>query len=145
MLPAFAARFRGAFGIVGEVAAAFMTALAGNFTPLFLVHGSEAAVGRVDTLQESLVVLEPDLTVRSANRSFYETFKLQRAEVERHKLFDLGRGEWDIPELRGLLSADLPLESLMHRVVIGQHFRDLGRRVLSINVRSLEEGRLSCW
>ncbi len=96
----------------------------------------------IDTLQESLVVLEPDLTVRSANRSFYETFKLQRPEVEGHRLFDLGRGEWDIPELRGVLSTDLPLESLMHRIAVEQQFRDLGKRCLSINVRSLEAGRL---
>lgn len=96
----------------------------------------------IGTLEESLVVLEPDLTVRSANRSFYETFRLQRSDVEGRKLFDIARGEWDMPDLRSVLSTDLPLESRMHQILVEQQFRDLGRRCLSINVRSLEEGRL---
>lgn len=95
----------------------------------------------IATLQESLVVLEPDLTVRTANRAFYETFKLLRGEVEGHKLFELVGGEWDVPELRTALSGDLPLESTMHQVVVEQQFRALGTRTLSINIRSLQLGR----
>jgi len=57
----------------------------------------------VDTVRESLLVLDKDYRVVTANRSFYEIFKLAAAETEGKTLFELGEGQWDIAELRKLL------------------------------------------
>ncbi len=39
----------------------------------------------VGTVREGLLVLEPDLTVRSANRSFGDTFTVTREDTPRDK------------------------------------------------------------
>jgi PAS domain S-box-containing protein len=57
----------------------------------------------VNTIQESLVVLDPKLRVVSANRSFHETFQTRREQVQGRPFCSLREGQWDIPELRGKL------------------------------------------
>jgi len=61
-----------------------------------------------DTVREPLAVLDADLRVVSANRSFYTTFQVAETETERRSLFDLGNRQWDIPRLRTLLEEILP-------------------------------------
>jgi PAS domain-containing protein len=50
-----------------------------------------------------LLVLEPDLTIRFANRSFCHTFEVAPEETVGQKLYELGNGQWDIPKLRTAL------------------------------------------
>jgi hypothetical protein len=43
-------------------------------------------------------------TVQKANREFYETFHVRPEEtLKQQHIYDLGNGQWDIPELRKLL------------------------------------------
>ena len=62
----------------------------------------------VDTVRDPLLVLDADLRVRSASRSFYEDFGVKPEETEGRLVYELGNGQWDIPELRTLLEAILP-------------------------------------
>src|SRR6476646_8693947 len=57
----------------------------------------------VETIREGLLVLEPDLTIRFANRSFCQIFEVARDDTVGRKLHELGKGQWDIPELRTAL------------------------------------------
>jgi PAS domain S-box-containing protein len=57
----------------------------------------------VDTIQEALVVLDPQLTVLSANRSFHETFGTVPEQVRGQLLFALNGGMWDVAPLRSRL------------------------------------------
>jgi len=58
----------------------------------------------------------------TANRSFYETFKVPPKDTEDKFIYDLGNGQWDLPELRTLLkevlSNDHPIEEKGEEVVI---------------------------
>ena len=58
----------------------------------------------VDTIRQPLLILSEDLRVRSANRAFSETFRVDRAETEGCLIYELGNHQWDIPRLRELLS-----------------------------------------
>ena len=62
----------------------------------------------VETIREGLLVLDPDLTVQFANRSFCDTFAATPEETVGRKLYELGNGQWDIPELRSLIEAIIP-------------------------------------
>src|SRR5438552_30799 len=62
----------------------------------------------VATVREPLLVLDGTLRVRRANRSFYQTFRLQPEETEGRLLYELGNNEWDIARLRTLLEEILP-------------------------------------
>lgn len=57
----------------------------------------------VDTVREPLLTLDATLRVRSANRAFYQTFQVSAAETEGRLIYELGNGQWDIPDLRTLL------------------------------------------
>jgi PAS domain S-box-containing protein len=51
----------------------------------------------IATVRDPLVVLDAGFRVRSASRSFYETFGVDPAATEGRLLFELGDGQWDIP------------------------------------------------
>ena len=64
----------------------------------------------VETIREPLIVLDTDLKIISANKSFYQTFKVTRNETEGRSIYDLGDRQWNIPRLRTLLGEVLPRE-----------------------------------
>ena len=61
----------------------------------------------VETIRESILVLDSDLTITFANRSFCDTFAVAREETVGRKLYEIGDGQWDIPKLRTSLETIL--------------------------------------
>ena len=57
----------------------------------------------IATLREPFVVLDESLRVRTANAAFYRDFHSSKEETEGRFVYDLGNGQWDIPQLRTLL------------------------------------------
>jgi PAS domain-containing protein len=57
----------------------------------------------VETIREGVLVLDADLTVRFANRSFCDTFAVAPEHTVGRKLYEIGNGQWDIPKLRTAL------------------------------------------
>ncbi len=68
-----------------------------------MVEAKRFAESIVNTIRECLVVLDTQLRVVSANRSFYETFKTTPRQVEGSLFYALNKGRWDDPELRSKL------------------------------------------
>ena len=66
----------------------------------------------VDTVREPLLILDATLRVQSANRAFYQTFHVSPAETEGRLIYELGNGQWDIPDLRTLLEDIVPKSSV---------------------------------
>ncbi|HET6202904.1 MAG TPA: chemotaxis protein CheB [Planctomycetota bacterium] len=91
----------------------------------------------VDTVWEALAVLDGDLRVRSANRSFYTLFHLTPEETEGRLLPEIGKGEWDVPDLRTRLGKVLPDEERIEDLEIERDFERIGRRILRLNARAL--------
>jgi PAS domain S-box-containing protein len=97
----------------------------------------EYAESIVDTVRESLLVLDADLRVISANRSFYETFKVKPGETEGQLLYDLGNRQWDIPKLRELLEEILPTDTTFDNFEVEHEFKTIGRRIMHLNARQI--------
>jgi PAS domain S-box-containing protein len=91
----------------------------------------------IATVREPLVVLEADLRVHTANRSFYHTFRVRPAETEGKLLYDLCNGQWDIPALRKLLGEILPRNTAFNDFEVEHDFPDIGRRAMLLNARKL--------
>ena len=91
----------------------------------------------VETVREGLLVLDADLRVILANRSFYETFKVKPGETEGQLLYDLGDRQWDIPKLRELLEEILPTDTTFDKFEVEHKFKIIGRRVMSLNARRI--------
>ena len=94
----------------------------------------------VQTLRESLLVLDADLRVKSASRSFYQTFKVARAETRGRLIYELGEGQWDIPSLRRLLDELLPTNGEFNDYQVEHDFPDIGPRTMLLNARRLHDG-----
>ena len=94
-------------------------------------------VDLVETLREGLLVLEPDLTVRFANSSFCDTFAVTLEDTIGRKLYELGDGQWDIPELRSLIEAVLPEHTTIEAFEVDRVFPSIGRRVMVLNARKV--------
>jgi two-component system, chemotaxis family, CheB/CheR fusion protein len=72
----------------------------------------------VDTVREPLLVLDTDLHVVSANRSFYRSFKLEPQDVERHPIDRIAAGRWNQPALRAVLGKLLADDTAVEDVEI---------------------------
>ena len=91
----------------------------------------------VDTVREPLVVLDGGLHVKTANRSFYQTFQIRPAETESGTFFELGKGQWNIPQLRTMLETVGENNSQLQDVQVDHEFPGLGRRSLLLNGRRI--------
>ncbi|HEX4046698.1 MAG TPA: ATP-binding protein, partial [Elusimicrobiota bacterium] len=72
-----------------------------------LILAGEYSQAVVDTVREPLLVVEEDLRVSSANRSFYKTFGLPRSGGDFPFIHALAGGLWNIPKLRDVLESTL--------------------------------------
>jgi len=91
----------------------------------------------VDTVREPLLVLDADLKVISASRSFYQIFKVKREETERRHIYDLGNRQWAIPKLRELLEDILPKTTNFDNLEVEHDFPDIGKRIMLLNARKI--------
>src|SRR5450432_3704691 len=94
----------------------------------------------IATLREPFLVLDQDLRVKTANRSFYESFHVSKEETENHLVYELGNGQWDIPDLRTLLEDIVPQSSAFNDFELEHTFPAIGRRVMLLNARKLQAG-----
>src|SRR6187399_1212644 len=94
----------------------------------------------VDTVREPLLILDATLRVRSANRAFYQTFHVTPAETEGRLIYELGNGQWDIPDLRTLLEDIVPKSSVFDDFELEHTFPAIGRRAMLLNARKLQAG-----
>jgi two-component system CheB/CheR fusion protein len=85
------------------------------------------------------MVLDNDFRVVSANRSFYETFNTSRQETEGCPLYELGNGQWNIPELRELLEKIIPGKNSSQGLRLEIDLPSIGHRVMVLNARQIEQ------
>ncbi len=93
----------------------------------------------VDTVREPLLVLDAGLRVKSGNKSFFRTFGVIANETIDQKLYELGNRQWDIPELRRLLTEVLPEEKNLEDFQVEHEFPDVGRKSMLLNARQIQQ------
>jgi len=96
------------------------------------------AQGIVETVREPLLVLDGDLKMQSASRSFYQTFKTTPPETVGRLIYDLGNAQWDIPRLRELLEEIIPQNSVFDNFEVEHDFPGIGVRTMMLNARRLD-------
>ena len=91
----------------------------------------------VDTVREPLVVLDRDLRVVAASRSFYQAFGVIPENTQGRLFYELAGGQWDIPALRELLDGVIPGRRTIEAYEIEHNFASIGRRTLLLNARQV--------
>ncbi|HEY5869342.1 MAG TPA: ATP-binding protein [Candidatus Tectomicrobia bacterium] len=98
----------------------------------------DAAAQIVETVREPLLVLTPDFRVQSANPAFYELFQVRPAETIGQRIYQLGNGQWDIPEFHTLLEQILPQQTVFNDYEVSHDFARIGPRTILLNARRLD-------
>ncbi len=91
----------------------------------------------VDTVREPLIVLDAQLRVLIASRSFYSAFRIAPSEVEGRALSTLGNGQWNIPALSKLFEDILAHDTTVENYEIELDSPALGHRVMLLNARKV--------
>jgi two-component system CheB/CheR fusion protein len=92
----------------------------------------------IETARESIIILDQELQVISANLAFYRNFEVAREETQGHAIYDLGNGQWNIPRLRELLENILPNNGRVEDFEVCHDFPHLGPRRMMLNARRME-------
>ena len=104
---------------------------------LIIRDAREYADNIVATVRESLVILDAELRIVTANRSFYQSFKVTPEETEKQHIYDVVNRQWDVPKLRELLEGILPRVTTFDDFEIEHDFPDIGKRTMSLNARKI--------
>ena len=97
----------------------------------------------IATVREPLVVLDRNLRVRSANRSFYRLFRTEPESTVGGAFFDLAAGQWDMVGLGERLSQILEQNVTLEDYEIEHHFEGIGTRILLFNARRVVDAEKS--
>ncbi len=89
------------------------------------------------TIHEPMLVLDKNLRVKSANKTFYKIFKVKEEDTEGVLLYDLGNKQWNIPRLRELLEELLPKNTHFHDFEITHTFPGIGEKTMLLNARRI--------
>ncbi len=140
--------------VQGEFRPLLQRAIGVALDAVMLRHAKEAAEAEskrnwqlaqciVDTIRDPLVVLEHDMTIVTASEAFLKIFGIAEAEARGRRVSELGQHQWDVPTLRHLMekviSENKPIESFE----IEDDFPGLGRRVFSLNARTIVQSEVS--
>ena len=104
-----------------------------------LEHSRNCVRAIVETVREPLIVLDGNLRISTANRSFYDTFEATSADTEQQLIFDLGNGQWNIPKLRRLLLEILPTDSELQDFEVEHDFEQIGHKIMLLNARKMTQ------
>jgi two-component system, chemotaxis family, CheB/CheR fusion protein len=91
----------------------------------------------VETIWEPLIVLNSNLQVVTANRSFYQMFEVAPTQVEGQPLDQLGNGQWNIPGLRSQLEVILHNNIQLQDVEVEHTFEQIGQKTMLLNARQI--------
>lgn len=87
----------------------------------------------IATIREPLLVLDRNMQVKTANRSFLEKFDTTEEDTEGKSLYGLGKGEWDVPPLRTALGSLLSRADRIKDIEISYTSANAGDRTLLLN------------
>lgn len=68
-------------------------------------HAESLSAALITSSHSPLLMLNGDLKIVAASKSFGETFELDIASITNQLLADIGEGEWNVPQLHSLLRA----------------------------------------
>jgi two-component system CheB/CheR fusion protein len=92
----------------------------------------------IENAREAILILDGNLRVTGANPAFYRTFDVTHKETESRAIYDLGEGQWNIPQLRELLEGILPQNGRVEDFEVRHDFPHLGPRTMMLNARRIE-------
>jgi hypothetical protein len=105
-------------------------------------ESKELALRYMETMmacaRESFLILDHGLRVIMANPIFYEVFQVLPEQTENKFLYELGNGQWNIPELRKLMEEILPDKKVVKDYEVNHKFETIGKKTMLLNARQID-------
>ena len=101
--------------------------------------GTALVIDIMQTVREPLLVLDSDLRVISANRSFYNFFKVTPEETAGKHIYNLGNRQWDISKLRSLLEDIIAKNNSFDDYDIEHEFLNIGRKTVLLSASCINQ------
>lgn len=102
-----------------------------------LMEARDYADAIVETVWEPLIVLNGNLHVITANQSFYNTFRVSMVQTEQRSIFELGNGQWNIPQLRSQLENILTSNAKFQDFEVEHDFEQIGHKVMRLKAHKV--------
>ena len=93
----------------------------------------------VTTIFEPLLVLTPDLRIKSANQAFYKTFFMAEKQTLGKVIFDLQDNAWDIPGLKERLVSLRKHKTDSSEWEVSWTFPGIGKRTICFKAKLIPE------
>jgi len=93
----------------------------------------------IATVRHPMLVLTPELRVKTANGAFYKFFGVSPEETDNRFIYELGSRQWDIPNLRRLLQDVLPESTQVNDFEVSHRFPKIGVKTMVLNATRLHE------
>ena len=104
---------------------------------LQLSEASEFSDAIFATTSQSFIILDQDLRIISANKTFYDTFQVAAKETEGRLIYTIGKRQWDIPQLRVLLEDIIRERNHFYGFEVTHNFVGIGEKIMLLNAHKL--------
>jgi two-component system CheB/CheR fusion protein len=106
---------------------------------IWIQHSLDYVESIIETISEPLIVLDDEIHIISANKSFYKEFSVSKKDTEGKVLYTLGNNQWNIPELRDLISKVITKDQVFEDFVVEHEFPQIGYKKMSLNARKIHQ------
>jgi diguanylate cyclase (GGDEF)-like protein/PAS domain S-box-containing protein len=100
---------------------------------------SEYADIIINAMRPSIIILDKNLRIVTANDSFYTFFKVKCENTIGYLIYELDNKQWDIPALREMLQTILTQKTSFNDYLVEHEFPNIGRRIMMMNARQIEQ------
>jgi len=91
----------------------------------------------LDTIHEPMLILDKNIRIKSANKSFCKTFHISEAESIGISLFKLRNNQWNIPQLRVLMEEIISKNNCFSNFEVKHTFPVLGTKIMLLNAHRI--------
>lgn len=91
----------------------------------------------LSTVHEPVLVLDKDIKIKSANKSFYKTFQVTEVDSIGKSLYKLGNNQWNIQGLRELLEEIVPKNNSFYDFEVVHTFPLIGTKTMLLNAHRI--------
>ena len=131
--------YRTVHNVIDGVAVTFTDITRLKRAELLVEDARQYAESIVETVREPLLVLDGALRVKSANDAFFKMFQVTANATIGQFLYELGSGQWDIPDLRSVLGEIIPGQKQIENFRVRHEFPAIGQTTMLLNARRIEQ------
>ena len=91
----------------------------------------------LDTIHEPMLILDKNIRIKSANKSFCKAFHVSEEESIGISLYKLGNNQWNIPRLRELVEEIVPKNNRFSNFEVEHTFPAIGTKIMLLNAHRI--------